>query len=237
MEVKERRRDKERPKTSPKPKVDGSAPEEVAESENVVRLEETSAEETSSSDQLDSIPMESTPEPISSEAPQVVLPRWGDLKQTEWMYHIPPREEDKKMWAEEWADFLIKWAESRSLHVLSVATFVKEQPFNDMLGKVDAFRVIGDLLVEKDVSEWLDEKKKQLRVYWRPLEEWGDIMYKWAIRTGRLRLDVQSIVVQDSKEEFAGLPERDLHRIMGIMVSKGMAKWVDTKKGAILVLV
>jgi len=237
LEVKERRRDKERPKTSPKPKVDGSAPEEVAESENVVRLEETSAEETSSSDQLDSIPMESTPEPISSEAPQVVLPRWGDLKQTEWMYHIPPREEDKKMWAEEWADFLIKWAESRSLHVLSVATFVKEQPFNDMLGKVDAFRVIGDLLVEKDVSEWLDEKKKQLRVYWRPLEEWGDIMYKWAIRTGRLRLDVQSIVVQDSKEEFAGLPERDLHRIMGIMVSKGMAKWVDTKKGAILVLV
>jgi hypothetical protein len=237
LEVKERRRDKERPKTSPKPKVDTSAPEEVAESENVVRLEETSAEETSSSDQLESIPIESTPEPISSEAPQVVLPRWGDLKQTEWMYHIPPREEDKKMWAEEWADFLINWAESRSLHVLSVATFVKEQPFNDMLGKVDAFRVIGDLLVEKDVGEWLDEKKKQLRVYWRPLEEWGDIMYKWAIRTGRLRLDVQSIVVQESKEEFAGLPERDLHRIMEIIVSKGMAKWVDTKKGAILVLV
>jgi hypothetical protein len=62
-------------------------------------------------------------------------------------------------------------------------------------------------------------------------------MYKWAIRTGKLRLDVQSIVVQESKEEFAGLPERDLHRIMEIMVSKGMAKWVDTKKGAILVLV
>jgi hypothetical protein len=153
------------------------------------------------------------------------------------MYHIPPREEDKKMWAEEWSDFLIKWAESRSIHVLSVATFVKEQPFSDMLGKADAFRVIGGFLVENDVGEWLDEKKKQLRVYWRPLEEWGDIMYKWAIRTGRLRLDIQSIVVQESNEDFAGLPERDLHRIMEIMVSKGMAKWVDMKKGAILVLV
>lgn len=237
MGVRERRKEKEHQKVPSKPIDDTSAEQETPKADSLIDDAETGVAETPSSEELESVPVDSAPESVTSQTSEDLRPRWGNLAQAEWMYNIPPREEDMELWAEEWADFLMMWAESRGTHVLSVSTFVKEKPFSDMLGKADAFRLIGDSLVNKDVGEWLDEKKRQLRVYWRPLEEWGDLIYKWAIRTGKLRLDVQSIIVQESIQDFSKLPERDLHRVMGIMVEKGLARWIDSKRGAILILV
>ena len=97
-----------------------------------------------------------TEDSISEEDAQVeaavamLLPPWGDIGQTEWMYGIPPREEDKEMWAEEWSDFVLRWMEVHELHVLSVTTFIKEAPFNDIAGKLDSFKIIGGVAgVEK----------------------------------------------------------------------------------------
>jgi len=237
LEVKERRKEKERQKPTPKPTSDASVGKETPKTDTLVDVTETEAEEDSQTQELESIQTEIVPESAPSQVLELPAPQWGNVNQAEWMYHIPPAEKDIEMWAEEWSDYLMIWTEFKSIHVLSVSTFVKEKPFSDILGKVDAFRFIGESLVKKDVGEWLDEKKRQLRVYWRPLEEWGDIIYRWAIKTGKLRLDVQSIVVQESGQDFSKLPERDLHRIMQIMVDKGLAKWVDSKKGAILAVV
>lgn len=164
---------------------------------------------------------------------EIILPQWGNSTQSEWMYHIPPREEDKALWAEEWGDFLLEWAQENGVHVLSISAFLDEPPFNEMLGKVDAFRMIGDALVEKEVADWLDRGRKQLRVYWRPLEEWADIVYEWALKTGNLLLDLKSIVIQESGEEFAKLPERDIGIVLGFIVEKELAVWVDKKRYAI----
>ncbi|MHA2358991.1 MAG: hypothetical protein ACXAB5_01855, partial [Candidatus Thorarchaeota archaeon] len=71
--------------------------------------------------------------------------------------------------------------------------------------------------------------------YWRPLEDWADLIYQWAIKTGKLRLDVKSIVIQESAEDFASLPEKDIRIVLALMVDKGLADWVDTKKGAIII--
>ncbi len=60
-------------------------------------------------------------------------------------------------------------------------------------------------------------------------------MYQWAMKSGKLRLDVKSIVIQEGKQGFASLPEKDIHIIMRIMVEKGLATWVDKTKGAIKV--
>jgi hypothetical protein len=167
------------------------------------------------------------------ETVEVLLPQWGDSSQSEWMYHIPPRKEDKSLWAEEWGDFLLEWAQEKGIHVLSISHFLDEIPFNEMLGKVDAFRMIGDTLVEKEVADWLDRGRRQLRVYWRPLEEWADIVYEWALKTGNLLLDLKSIVIQESGEDFAQLPERDIGVVLGFIVEKELAVWVDKKKLAI----
>jgi hypothetical protein len=237
LEVKERRKEKERQKASSKRTNEDSVEGDTAKTEALVDSADTAVAETPASQEIAGILTESAPESVPAVIPKVSTPPWGGLDQTGWMYSIPSREEDREMWEKEWAEFLISWAGSNSVHVLSVSTFIKEKAFSDILGKVDAFRLIGDWLVRKDIGEWLDEKKRQLRVYWRPLEEWADLIYTWAIETGKLRLDVQSIIVQEANQGFSKLPEVDLHRIMKIMVDKGLAKWVDQKKGAILVVV
>jgi len=164
-----------------------------------------------------------------------VMPSWGDVEETEWMYNVPSRKEDVDLWANEWSDYLLEWTENKKVHVMSLATFIGEPPFRDLRDKVESFRKIGGVLVEKEVAEWRDRKKRQLRVYWKPLEDWADLIYQWAIKTGKLRLDVKSIVIQESDEDFASLPEKDLHIVLTLMVEKGLAEWVDQKKGAIII--
>ena len=168
-------------------------------------------------------------------APVVLMPPWGSPEESEWMYGVPPREEDRILWAEEWSDYLLQWAELKQIHVLSLAAFISEPPFNDLRNKVDSFKMISEVLIDKDVAEWSDRRKRQLRIFWKPLEDWADLIYEWSLRTGKLRLDVKSIVIQESKESFAKLPERDLYIVMGLMVEKGFAEWIDKKKGAVLV--
>lgn len=166
---------------------------------------------------------------------EILMPSWGGNDKSEWMYGIPSREEDEKLWAGEWADFLLQWTEHNSVHVLSLAIFIAEPPFKDLRNKVDSFKIITKVLIDKEVAEWVDKKRRQLRVYWKPLEDWADIIYEWALKTGKLRLDVKSIVIQESDEAFAKLPEKDLYVVLALMVEKELAEWVDKKQGAILV--
>jgi len=166
-----------------------------------------------------------------------IVPRWGNIGEAEWMYNIPTRSQDMVLWAEEWGDFLLEWAEFEKIHVLSVSAFISKPPFKDILGKVKAFRSIGNSLVGKDVAAWLDRNREQLRVYWRPLGEWADLVYRWALDTGILRLDVKSLVIQEAEQDFSRLPEEDIHRIMALLVERGFAEWVDKKAGAVVVKV
>jgi hypothetical protein len=164
-----------------------------------------------------------------------VTPAWGGPEESEWMYGIPPREEDKVLWAEEWSDYLLQWAEQNEVHVLSLSVFISEPPFKDLRNKVDSFKMIAQVLIDKEVAEWSDKRKRQLRIYWKPLEDWADLIYDWSLKTGKLRLDVKSIVIQESGQSFAKLPEHDLYIVMELMVEKGFADWIDKKKGAILI--
>ncbi|MCK4740527.1 MAG: hypothetical protein KAT22_03210 [Candidatus Thorarchaeota archaeon] len=164
-----------------------------------------------------------------------IVPRWGNIGEAEWMYNIPTRSQDLYLWTEEWGDFLLEWTEFEKIHVLSISAFISRPPFKDILGKVKAFRSIGNSLVGKDVAVWLDGNHEQLRVYWRPLGEWADSIYRWALDTGILRLDVKSLVIQEAEQDFSKLPEEDIHKIMALLVERGFAEWVDKKAGAIVV--
>jgi len=241
--VKERKREKTKTEESTKPveqkKVE-SAPiiketlieEEVHTPEVVVKVTES----------VETVPLEKPAEVENETDSEIVapvldftMPSWGGIERTEWMYGIPTRDEDRELWAEEWADYLLEWTENKRVHVLSLATFISEPPFKDLRNKVDSFKAIATILVNKEVAEWQDKKKRQLRVYWRPLEDWVDILYQWALKTGKLRLDVKSIVIQEIDEDFASLPEKDIHIILALMVKKELAEWIDQKKGAILI--
>jgi len=167
----------------------------------------------------------------------VVQPSWGGPEDAGWMYLIPPQEQGRKSWSEEWGEFLLEWARAKCVHVVSLGTFITESPFKDIFGKVDAFRLIAESLIEKGTGEWLDRRKKRLRVYWRPLEDWVDVIYEWALRTGQTLIDVKSLMIQETAQEFSTLPEKDLHRIVKMMVDRELAEWVDKKKGAVRIIV
>ena len=236
MGVRERKREKPKAKESTKP-VEQEQVEQAPEVEETVVEEEVHTLEVV----VDVEETEATTEPVTETVteivtePDFVKPGWGDVDETEWMYGMPTREEDSELWAGEWADYLLEWTEHKKVHVLSLATFISEPPFKDLRNKVDSFKAIAAVLVEKEVAEWKDKKKRQLRVYWRPLEDWADILYQWALKTGKLRLDVKSIIIQEASEDFASLPERDIHIVLALMVKKGLAVWIDEKQGAILV--
>jgi hypothetical protein len=238
--VKERRREKEEKKE----KSEIEEKEQTTEFEREIELEKHSPEiviehpvktETAKAQTEDIEIQTRTDDSIITSTQEQLIPTWGTPEQSEWMYHIPPREEDKDLWAEEWSDYVLKWAEKNEAHILSITTFIKEFPFSEMSNKVDAFRLIADTLIEKEIAEWLDKNERQLRVYWRFLEEWADLIYEWALANGKLRLDVKSMVIQEQEEKFAKLPERDLYIVMSIMVDKGYAKFVDKTSGAIIV--
>ena len=243
MGVKEREREKTKTKESTKP-----AEQEEVESSSVVKetifeeevhtpevvVEVTETVETVEPEKPVEVVIEIASEIVVTE-PDLVMPSWGDIRETEWMYGMPTREEDRNLWAAEWADYLLIWTENKRVHILSLATFISEPPFKDLRNKVDTFKAIATVLVDKEVAEWQDKKKRQLRVYWRPLEDWADILYQWALKTGKLRLDVKSIVIQEVDEDFASLPEKDIHIVLALMVKKGLAEWIDEKRGAILI--
>ena len=243
MGVRERKKEKTKTKettsTVEKEKVE-SAPsvdeiiieEEVHSPEVVVEISEPT--ETEEPEVKIEVVDETATKTVVTEL-DFIMPDWGDIEETEWMYGIPTREEDKLLWAEEWADFLLEWTEGNNVHILSLATFIGEPPFKDLRNKVDSFNAIAAVLIDKQVAEWIDKKKRQLRVYWRPLEDWADILYQWALKKGKLRLDVKSIVIQEVKEDFASLPEKYIHIVLALLVKKGVAEWIDEKKGAILI--
>lgn len=238
MGVRERKKEKPKAKESTKP-VEQEQVEQAPEVDETVVEEEVhtpevvvDVEETEAAPAAESVTETVTEATIE---PDFVMPSWGDAEETEWMYGMPTREEDSELWAGEWADYLLEWTENKKVHVLSLATFISEPPFKDLRNKVDSFKAIAEVLVEKEVAEWKDKKERQLRVYWRPLEDWADMLYQWALKTGKLRLDVKSIIIQEASEDFASLPERDIHIVLALMVKKGLAEWVDEKQGAILV--
>jgi hypothetical protein len=240
--VKERKREKTKTKESTKPvkqeqvespDINETIVEDTTHSPEVVVEVEEPKEAVKLKAETDAVnDAELETKTVESDS---LMPSWGDVEETEWMYGIPTRDEDRKLWAEEWADYLLEWTENNKIHILSLATFISEPPFKDLRNKVDAFRDIAEVLVKKEVAEWVDKKQRQLRVYWKPLEDWMDILYQWALKTGKLRLDVKSIVIQEADEDFASLPEKDIHIVLALLVKKGLAEWIDEKKGAILI--
>ena len=240
MGMKEKRREKTKEEVKPE-----SVETEVEPVEEVI---EQAIDETHSPEVVVEAEIQKTSEVVEEVDPKItetevevsilesiLMPSWGGTEQSEWMYGVPPREDDRDLWAGEWADFLLQWTEHNAVHILSLATFIAEPPFKDLRSKVDSFKMIAQVLIEKEVAEWSDRRKRQLRVYWRPLEDWADLIYEWALKTGKLRLDVKSIVIQESGENFAKLPEKDLYVVLALMVEKEQAEWIDKKKGAIII--
>ena len=162
MGVRERKKEKTKTKESTKPAEQVESAPEVKETivEEEVHTPEVVVEvsETIEPEKKAEAITEATPEIIVAE-PDFIMPSWGDVEQTEWMYGIPTREDDSDLWAGEWADYMLEWTKHKKVHVLSLATFISEPPFKDLRNKVDSFKAFAEILVDKEVAEWMMSRR------------------------------------------------------------------------------
>lgn len=162
-----------------------------------------------------------------TEAPKVVdrivpLPDWVDKP---WMYVKPENPKFLESWRRDWSDYTLKWAKFLVIHLISVAELMEKNPFYK-LSEV-ALRDILEYMNSKNSIKWWDKNKTLVRIYWRSLEEWCEIIYRWALRTGRL--DFTLFEIMDEKEEFSTLPPEDIKEIFRLMVEKRFAEWMGKK--------
>ncbi len=169
--------------------------------------------------------------------PTAPQPKWGAREQAGWMYIVPQDEQDRRLWADEWAEYLLEWTAHARLHTVSLMTFLTYSPFTQIQQRMDAFQTIGDRLVERGLAEWRGEEGRVLRVFWRDPDEWSDVIYDWALRTGHRRLDVRSLVIRETTEAFSTLPEDELRTALGRLVERGVAQWIDEDRGTVLLRV
>lgn len=80
----------------------------------------------------------------------------------------------------------------------------------------------------KNSIKWWDKNKTLVRIYWRSLEEWSEIIYRWALETGRL--DFTLFELMDGEEDFRNLPSEEIKEIMKLMVEKQFAEWMGKKR-------
>ena len=158
-----------------------------------------------------------------------------DPDQYPWMYDINSvqSKEEKVEWLQEWGNFVFDYAKARSIHIIDLFTIATEPPFNAFKqNRERCLREIFDYLATQTVfAEWYNQEKTRLRIYWRSLEEWSELLYDYMYLNG-----VEIATLIDIKnfgdtitEGFATLPARDLKEIIEILIKNKKAVWIDKK--------
>lgn len=168
---------------------------------------------------------EEVTEVVKSAAEKLVeLHPWLEQPQFGFMFSAPDPKKAKKdfaSWQEEWGQVLLDYAKVAILHILYPKKLLTEVPFNKFQDRSKAIEFLTAYLVEKKLAEWLDKKKEMLRIYWKSLEEWADLILEWAKENGKA--DIVIIPeIRGSGEEFANLPDDDLRKIFKILEKRNV---------------
>ncbi|NHJ48273.1 MAG: hypothetical protein FK733_10845 [Asgard group archaeon] len=166
-----------------------------------------------------------------------ILPDWINKP---WMYVTPEHQKQLDSWCADWSGFIMEYARINIKHIMHVEEERAQYPFNNQQAKKrldrEQLQKIGDYIVAQEMGLWWDKKKIRLRLYWRTLDEWADIIYEWSIKTGRAA-SADSVMtlydIQSAGQPWSTIPQEDLKRIFDIMVEKGYIEWTDKKKSAI----
>ena len=166
-----------------------------------------------------------------------ILPEWIDKP---WMYVTPEHQKQLDSWCSDWSNFILEYARINIKHIIHIEEERSEYPFRNKQAKKELDREqlqeIGDYIVAQEMGIWWDKKKIRLRLYWRTLDEWADIIYEWSIKTGRAagaERVMTTIDIQEAGQPWSTIPQADLKRIFNIMEDKGYIEWADKKKNII----
>ncbi|MHA1917406.1 MAG: hypothetical protein ACTSUV_03720 [Candidatus Ranarchaeia archaeon] len=147
-----------------------------------------------------------------------------------WMYKLPKSSEDIISWSKDWVSFLLKWCEYENRHIITIPDIVLSESFKTTkanFSPTEVKRVI-EQLISQELAEWWDRERTILRVYWRAIDQWVDILYNWALEGGGLTLDPYKLI--NSDQNFSSLPRNDINKLIELLVKSKRAEWIDKKK-------
>lgn len=144
---------------------------------------------------------------------------WLKKPQFGFMYTMPNKKKEKRdyeSWLDDWRKVLFDYAQIASKHIIYSRKLLSERPWSEFRDRTEAINEISDSLVKKKMAEWLDKKKKKLRIYWRSLEAWADEIVDW-IRETPITGPVMIQDIRNSNKPFSDLPTDDIFKIFNII--------------------
>jgi len=150
-------------------------------------------------------------------------PEWSI--RSPWMFTRPKEERFINSWREEWSKYVLEWAEALLIHLIGI----NEMHLRDLFKKlsIDDLADVLDYMCLKGWCKWWDKKKTLIRIYWKSLEEWKEIIWTWAVNRGLEYVSLMDLV--NVKEAFSTIPREELEFLLRTLVKEKRATWADRK--------
>jgi len=114
-----------------------------------------------------------------------------------WQYEFAPfftlqptlRTREKQL--ECWCRLVLDYCQHHKIYTLDLvdSTLTSTLFHNPKLHRTlsaDGIRVVFDKLDQKKHIDWIDKTHQRCHIYWRTPEEWGALIYEWAVSNGLL---------------------------------------------------
>ncbi|MHA1820193.1 MAG: hypothetical protein ACTSU2_07670 [Promethearchaeota archaeon] len=153
---------------------------------------------------------------------------WIHEERFGFMYSMPDKKKHKKdfqSWLEDWTKVLFDYAKISRQHILYIKKIVSHKPWSEFTYRNTIIAELAKGLIDQKLAKWWNKNKDALRVYWKSLDEWADIITNWAIENAFMEPIFVSDI-RESEEEFANIPEEDLIRIFKIIEKRGRGTFI-----------
>lgn len=152
-----------------------------------------------------------------------------------WTIQTNPEEKDKQLRL--WSNVICAYVKYRGdfvVNVTSLKLICKNDKLNRALSESDLM-TIANYMVKSDRAMWDSESKASLRIFWRTVREWGNILHGWAKRCGIS--NVQTVADIRDREEWAdekfhGLDAQIILLAGKLLESENKAKIIVQDQGA-----
>lgn len=157
-----------------------------------------------------------------------------------WQYDFPPfftiqKNADTKLkQMEAWSALILNYHKHHKILKIRVADSLSSQLFcNKAIDRklnTDAVTALLNYLEAKGSIEWDDKQCTCCTVLWNNMDQWSDLVYKWALQSGSVNtvLTVHELIEGDGTtgEQFHGLDNWFMLKILETLSKKGKAEMI-----------
>ncbi|ESO10011.1 hypothetical protein HELRODRAFT_156379 [Helobdella robusta] len=164
-----------------------------------------------------------------------------------WQYSFPPfytlqpNINTRQKQLEAWCQLILSYHRHHKIYKLDISEVQNSPLFNnkDINRKlsIDNIHFILEELRKKRNLEWIDKNKRQCFIMWRTVDEWANLIYKWASDTGHTNSVCTLYELTDGDytkdQEFYGLDKSVLLKALKYLELQKKAEVMiyDTNEG------